>query len=86
MSSPRSRSGGTSIGNTASRKNRSPRNSPALDGGFQIFISCGHYANINRHRRASADTIDDLLFDGAQQFSLHAERQLADLIEKYCTA
>src|ERR1051325_2761915 len=124
MSSPRSRNGGTSIGNTASRKNKSPRNSPPSTALFKsLFVAATtrtstatgarppirsttfssiarnslpctlHFllarrddANTAGGGRAPADSIDHLFFDRAQQFALHSQRQLSNLIEKYGAA
>jgi hypothetical protein len=72
------RSTGTSIGKTASRKNKSPRNSPPSTACFQVLIRRGNHAHIDSNRRASTDPIHDLLLDGAQQFSLYCKRQLTN--------
>src|SRR6185295_15852428 len=49
---------------------------------FQIPVRRCHHANIDRDGSASADTVHDLLLDRAQEFSLDAQRQLSDFVEK----
>ena len=53
-----------------------------LGGGLKVTIRRRDNANINRHGSTPADAINDLLFDGAKEFTLRCERQLADLVEK----
>ena len=66
MSSPRSRSGGISIGNTARRKNRSPRNSPFSTAAFKSLFVAATTRTSTGNWRPSANPIHHLLFDGAQ--------------------
>jgi hypothetical protein len=40
--------------------------SPRVNRGFQVLVSGGHHANVYGYRRASADSIDNFLLNGAQ--------------------
>src|SRR5213075_2099692 len=57
-----------------------------IDRGAQILVGGRDDAHIDRNRRTSANAIDSLLFNRAQQFSLHRERELSNFVKKHRAA
>ena len=49
---------------------------------FQIAMRRHHDANVHRDRLIAADALDFAFFEHAQQFRLHVQRHVADLVEK----
>src|SRR3954469_7304303 len=50
--------------------------------GLEIAVSRDHNAHIHRNRLVSANALDLALLQYAQQFRLHIQRHIADLVEE----
>ena len=72
MSSPRSRSGGSSSTTTFKRKIQILPKFPRPDHVGQILIRRRDHTHIDRDRLRAADTDHDFFFEHAQQFGLSA--------------
>ena len=82
MSASRSRSGGTKIGMTFSRKYRSSRNRPPrISVGRSLLVAAITRTSTFTRRRA-ADRLDHLLLQGAQHLGLRLQAHVADFVEK----
>ena len=82
MSSRRSRSGGTEIGTTFSRKYRSSRNRPALISAGRSLLVAASDARVHPDARRSADGLHHLLLQHAQHLGLRLQAHVADLVEE----
>ncbi len=82
MSSRRSRSGGSEIPATLSRKKRSRRNFPSSTMRARSRFVAATIADVDLAGPLAADAADLALLQHAQQLALHAGRHLADLVEE----
>ena len=82
MSSCRSRSGGTKIGITFSRKYRSSRKLPAADLGLQVLVRRRQHARVDLDPVGAADRLHRLFLQHAQHLGLRLQAHVADLVEK----
>src|SRR5437764_9462838 len=58
----------------------------SINSGPQVLISCSDDTDIDWNRRFTANAVDGFLFNHAQQFSLHRQRQLANFVQENRTA
>ena len=82
MSSLRSRSGGTVIGNTDSRKYRSSRNCRAATACLRCRLVAATTRTSILDLDVAAEPIERARFERAQDLALQRQRQLADFVEK----
>ena len=82
MSSARSRSGGTRIGNTLSRKKRSERNLPSRTASSRFRLVAATTRASVRSVSLAAHALELALLQHAQEGDLDRRRQLADLVEE----
>ena len=82
MSSARSRSGGTRIGNTLSRKKQVRAEPPLADRFLQVPVGGRHHASVRPQRLAAAHALELALLEHAQEGDLDRRRQLAHLVEE----
>ena len=82
MSSARSRSGGTWIGNTLSRKKRSERNLPSRTASSRFRLVAATTRASVRSVSMAAHALELALLQHAQEGDLDRRRQLADLVEE----
>ena len=82
MSSGRSRSGGTWIGMTASRKYRSSRNLALLDLLLEVLVGRGDHADVHLDRARRPQPLDLALLQHAQHLGLRLRAHVADLVEE----
>ena len=78
----RSRSGGTKIGTTFSRKYRSSRNRPARTSAGRSLLVAATTRTSTLIRGVPADRLDDLLLQHAQHLGLRLQAHVADLVEE----
>ena len=81
-SPPRSRSGGISIGNTATRYNRSSRSVRSFDGLQQAVIGRRNHAHVDLDLARSADPKEPAGFQNPQQPHLQVAGHLGDLVQE----
>ena len=82
MSPGRSRSGGTVIGKTDSRKIQVLAEPPRRDRRLQPAVGRRDQPHVDLQRRRAADALEPLLLERAQDLRLQRQRQLADLVEE----
>ena len=82
MSSRRSRSGGTSTGNTAQAIEEIRAEALLPDRLGEVAIGGGDQPDVGLDRLRGADPLELPLLQDAQQLHLELERQLADLVEE----
>ena len=82
MSSRRSRSGGTSIGTTSSRYNRSSRSVPAATALRGLAMGRGDHADVDGALAGRADGPHRAGLEHAQQLRLQRDRHLGELVEQ----
>src|SRR2546421_8279833 len=73
------------------RENRQPKEKIAakftsVNRGAQVFVCGCDYSDVDRDGCFATNSIDRLFFNRAQQFALNSQRQITNLIEKYCSA
>jgi len=54
--------------------------SAARQHGLQVLVGGGDHPEVRAHHPGPADPLELLVFDGAQQFGLHFDRQVPDFI------
>src|SRR5258708_9361059 len=55
---------------------------PVCNGGFQVAISCGYYADIDFNGLRAADALEFTFLQHPQECNLSVQRQLADFVEE----
>ena len=82
MSSARSRSGGSAIGEDAEAVVEVFAERLVADGLEQVAVGGGDDPDVDRHRRAAADALDLALLEDAEELGLGLQGQLADLVQE----
>ena len=82
MSSARSRSGGTKIGTTFSRKYRSSRKRPCANLLGEILVGGGEHARVHADARGAAHRLHHLLLQHAQHLGLRLQAHVGDFVEE----
>ena len=82
MSSVRSRSGGTRIGNTLRRNKQVGAELPLTHRLLQVPVGGRDHARVRAQRLVAADALELALLEHAQECDLDGRRQLAHLVEE----
>ena len=82
MSLARSRNGGSSMGKTFSRKKRSARKLAVVHHRREVAVGGRDQPDVGAQGPAAAHALEGPLLEHPQHLALHAERQLADLVEE----
>ena len=82
MSEARSRKGGIFRFTTLRRNSRSSRNFPSRTASVKVAVGGGDDADVDRHRLAAADAVDQPLLDGTQELGLQPHVHLGNFVEQ----